>query len=167
MLEVKRPRNNHVLARFDIWVDFRYRLTAEHEIRMGIEYAWCVHCESFVEIEKLWSEADIVSNSENLLLVGGTGVNDQGFVNSRRNNAFEWLRNRTVLPRCLSCESLASTTRIPYGVEMSHPGGIGTIILIADGTLGGGPSCNSPEYFSPDGRRIATHPSRGSSVSDE
>ena len=68
-IQITRPTNRHVLARFSLLPNYRYRLNAGTEIRVGVDYAWCARCADFVEAERLWTPEDIENNLENLLLL--------------------------------------------------------------------------------------------------
>ncbi|TWU52048.1 hypothetical protein Poly59_36450 [Rubripirellula reticaptiva] len=154
MLQVTRPSNGHVLARFDVCIDYRYRLTYEHEIRMSVDYAWCSRCNSFVEMERIWTESEIRSNTSNVLLSEWSGRQLETPTTARLNAALEWLQNRTAHPRCLSCGSVTATTRIPPNTESLHPNGDGIIRLSGDGVLGGTPTRYAPKHFAPGGMPI-------------
>ena len=154
MLQVTRPSNGHVLARFDACVDYRYRLTHEHEIRMSVDYAWCSRCNSFVEIERMWTELEICSNKSNVLLSEVSGRRLETPTTERLDAALEWRRSRTTYPRCISCGSVTAATTIPLHTETQHPNGDGIILLSGDGALGGMPTRDTPKYFNTDGLPI-------------
>ena len=148
-IQITRPTNRHVLARFSLLPNYRYRLDAGTEIRVGIDYAWCARCVDFVEAERLLTHKDIANNRENLLLLNVKSAN-----HSDRNSVLAWRQNRTSPPRCLSCESPFAITKIESNTVTPHPSGDGDVFLSSDGVLGGAPELNEPVYYGPDGKRI-------------
>ena len=148
-IQITRPTNRHVLARFSLLPNYRYRLNAGTEIRVGVDYAWCARCADFVEAERLWTPEDIENNLENLLL-----LNVKSAKHSNQNAVLAWRQDRTSPPRCLSCESPFAITKIESDAVTPHPSGDGDIFLSSDGVLGGAPELNEPVYYDPDGKRI-------------
>jgi hypothetical protein len=153
-LEVRRPSNGHVLASFPIYSDRRYRLPSGDEIRVGNDYGWCRSCRNFSAIERLWTQTEIENNRDNLLLVAQSLTEAE--VETKRRNAINWLRDRRTPVRCLTCGSIFGFTTITPGVEQPHPDGDGLVVLTSDGALGGGPPTSIPEYYAPDGTRLAS-----------
>ena len=146
---ITRPNNRHVLARFSLFPNYRYKFDTGTEIRAGVDYAWCAQCADFVEAEHLWTPDEIENNHNNLLL-----LNEKAGSFSPLNTVLAWCQDRTTPPRCLSCESAFSITKIESNSVMPHPNGDGEIFLSSDGVLGGTPELNEPVYYDPSGKRI-------------
>jgi len=151
-IQVTRPTNQRVLARFELFTGYQYRLCSGNCIKVGIDYAWCSKCDAFVEAEMLWEPHQIDSNYQNLLLSHGDSPEQR---ERSRAIALEWRENRISHPKCLSCGSMFGITKIKSHTVTEHPNGDGTIIISSDGTLGGCLPDPRVIYFDPDGRRIS------------
>jgi hypothetical protein len=154
MLQVRRPSNGHVLARFSRFSDRRYCLPTGDEIRVANGYGWCRSCKSFSAIERIWTQEEIENNTDNLLLVTQSSTKHE--VEAKRRNAMNWLHCRRTPARCLTCGSIFGFTTITFGVVEPHPDGDGLVVLTGDGTLGGLPPNPKPEYYAPDGTALTS-----------
>jgi hypothetical protein len=152
-LQVRRASNGHVLASFPIFSDRRYRLPSGDEIRVATSYGWCRSCRRFSAIERIWTQGEIESNKDNLLMA--TQPFTEHEIETKRRNALNWLHGRRTPARCLTCGSMFGLTTITIGVEQPHPDGDGLVVLTSDGTLGGPPPTPKPEYYAPDGTALA------------
>jgi hypothetical protein len=173
-IEIKRPSNGLVLARFSLLHNYWYRFDNDLQIPLAVSYGWCARCEEFVEVERLYSEEEIQQKLHDLDLTRSDWpVRDaaaremaeilgqyQLKIRSRLmayeawNVALAWRRTRQSPPRCLKCSSCFAVTVLPEYEEVPHPHGKGSIILTSDGTLGGGPSLQPASYFDREGLQL-------------
>ena len=151
-IQVTRPTNHHVLARFSLFTDYRYQLLPNTHIKVGVDYAWCRGCDAFAESERIWTTREIETNHNNLLLLS----RDDPTEHRKQLNglANDWLLNRISPPKCLACGSSFGITKVETGLITAHPNGDGMITIGSDDTLGGGPPIACPVYFDPDGNRL-------------
>ena len=147
-IEVRRIPNNHLLARFHSYTDYRYRLTDGSEIPLRVQYAWCARCENFVEAEDTYSEKEINERIERCAAGSHTQKAWQAALN--------WNGYLQSPARCLSCGSCSAIKPLRLNEKIRHPIDGGAIVVAGDGTLGGSPFAPAPMFFDHQGLRIVT-----------
>lgn len=156
-IEIRRPSNRHVLAKFESVVDYRYQLLDGTELPLRVQYAWCAHCRVFVEAEKRYTEDEIRDR------ISRYDVDSTDYRTWQ--TALHWNATRQSPSRCLSCGSFFAITALQKCKEIPHPAGHGTIFVSSDGNLGGGPYIPQPVYFDHEGLRIESSSAKQSHTS--
>jgi hypothetical protein len=147
-IEIRRPSNRHVLARFEPFTNYRYRLPDGTELPLRVQYAWCARCDAFIEAEDRYTEDEILDRIARL---------DVDSPDLRAwQTALDSTATRQTPSRCLSCGSVFAITPLQSGKEIAHPNGDGTIIVSSDGMLGSDPYIPPPTYFDHEGLRVAS-----------
>ena len=170
--EISCPTNGRLLASFSMDCNYYYRLADGTEFPLPVNYAWCYHCEQFVEVERLYSISEIQQHIENLLATKDTWTSDDTkaakhyaaldrvlpdrFKCQARYETWQavlaWRHSRKSGPRCLQCGSIFAIKILPTGKEIEHPAGQCTIRVGVGGHFVG--SQSESTFFDADGLRL-------------
>lgn len=148
-IQIKRPKNNHVIKEFSPEHNYNYRFPDGSVVPMQVQHAWCHRCEQFVEAERLYTQEEIQQRLDTLDAVRDKWpkidagellwwkVQGKPLSEFRTKlqeyeawkTALIWCMRRKSTPRCLECSSFTAVVILPQYEEIAHPDGEGEIIV--------------------------------------
>ena len=148
-IQIKRPKNNHVIKEFCQENNYKYRFPDGSMVPMQVQYAWCHRCEQFVEAERLYTQEEIQQwldkleavrykwpkiDAGELLWWKVQGKPLSEFRTKLQKyeawkTALLWCKRRKSTPRCLECSSFTAVVILPQYEEIAHPDDEGEIIV--------------------------------------